>query len=37
VAAEALAIATEKPIWNKQHNQGNPRRRIDRFRRDKVA
>jgi hypothetical protein len=37
VAAEALAIATEKPIWNKQHNQGNSRRRIDRFRRDKVA
>jgi hypothetical protein len=37
VAAETLAIATEKPIWNKQHNGGNSRRRIDRFRRDKVA
>jgi hypothetical protein len=37
VAAEALAIATEKPIWSQQHNQGNSRRRIDRFRRDKVA
>jgi hypothetical protein len=37
VAAEALAIAQEKPIWNKQHNGGNSRRRIDRFRRDKVA
>jgi hypothetical protein len=37
VAAESLAIATEKPIWNKQHNGGNSRRRIDRFRRDKVA
>jgi hypothetical protein len=36
-AAEKLAIETEKPIWNKQHNGGNSRRRIDRFRRDKVA
>jgi predicted GIY-YIG superfamily endonuclease len=31
-AAEKLAIETERPLYNKQHNQRNPRRLVDKRR-----